>query len=89
MYYPARGREPPFTSLSGAFNAVKECIIPQGDENLFSGRLVSVYFLRLRNVLPRKGTRTYCLSCSLRDNHRVKKCIAPKGDENAFATLSV
>ena len=43
----------------------------------------SISFSVLRNVLPRKGTRTNMQIGRKRTILRVKKCITPKGDENS------
>ena len=46
-----------FAMLSGISIAVKKCITPKGDENV-KLPIESAFIVALRNVLPRKGTRT-------------------------------
>ena len=76
-----RSGDPLIQRVSG--DRVKKCITPQGDENRF-GRFDRFDFdVMLRNVLPRKGTRTQSL-ISLPLLLLVKKCITPQGDENSF-----
>ena len=47
----------------------------------WNGLISCVWGTGLRNVLPRKGTRTRIRSQQWQ-RRKVKKCITPKGDEN-------
>ena len=82
MCYPERGRELGTELDSIEFYLVKKCVTPKGDENcqhFFYQLAITV----LRNVLPRKGTRTLLSTHLNRSLNQVKKCVTPKGDENA------
>ena len=58
MYYPERGREPNGTVSLKQMVVVKKCITPKGDENEIDRDSCVHAAVKLRNVLPRKGTRT-------------------------------
>ena len=58
----------------------------RGREHILEVRIFGLIGIKLRNVLPRKGTRTQKYRL-YKIRYRVKKCITPQGDENLLLAM--